>query len=195
MYAFVDALGSIAELLLYEACQLDAALHVLVLHQLEDDVAFAGVRVEAFVLLLVALLERDDGVLALGDGKVVGGSVHTKRVSLSALRSHLGSGGIRVDADEEVGLGAIGDVGTLVQLDEHIRLARIDHLDVLEVLLHELAESKGHGQIDILFLRRLRLSAGVFPAVTGIDDQRIGQSSQAPAKQQQSGYISFHHRE
>ena len=38
--SLVDALGGILELTLDECCQLDALFHVLVLKELEDDVAF-----------------------------------------------------------------------------------------------------------------------------------------------------------
>ena len=69
--SLVNAASGCAELLLDESGKLHAALHILVLHELEDDIAFAGIGVEAFVLLLVVVLEGDDGVLALSDGKVV----------------------------------------------------------------------------------------------------------------------------
>ena len=76
-------------------------------------------------------------------------------------------------ADKHVGLVAVGNVGTLVQGDEDVGLARIDHLHVGAVLLHIAAEGQGHVQVDGLLLGIFAQRTGILAAVAGIDHQRI----------------------
>jgi hypothetical protein len=54
--------------------------------------------------------------------------------------------------DKEIGIGTVGDIRTLIERDEDIRLAGIDDSYLREILLHILTEAQGNGKIDILFL-------------------------------------------
>ena len=77
---------------------------------------------------------------------------------------------VGVDGDKEVGLGIVGNLGTTIQGDEDIRLARIDHLHVRATLLNEAAQLEGHVQVDVLLLGDFPYGTGVVPAVPGVDD-------------------------
>ena len=77
MYSFVDALGGIFELPLDEASQLYALLHVFVLQELKNDVAFWRVRVEPGISLFVITFNKDYCIFFFGYFQIVVGSVKT----------------------------------------------------------------------------------------------------------------------
>ena len=79
--------------------------------------------------------------------------------------------GVGVDGYEEVGLGAVGYVGSFVQGDEYIGLAGVDHLDVRAVALHVTAKGECHVEVYVLFFRCGTECAGVVSAVSGVDDE------------------------
>ena len=91
--------------------------------------------------------------------------------------------------DKEVGLGVIGDVGTLVELNELIGLACIDHGDALAVLLNEFAKLEYYVEVDILLFGVGAECSRVFPSMSGIEHYDEGvcvqtdeqAESQAPA--------------
>ena len=102
-------------MLLYGLGEFDAFRQIPVLHQFEDDVAFGSVRVEALIFGLVVALVRDNAVFAFGHFKVFCGTVHTECVGLGTDYNILsGSHRVGMDADEEVGLCLVGNVGTFL---------------------------------------------------------------------------------
>ena len=114
VYPFVNALGRILELALDEGGEVHALFHVLVLQELEDDVAFRRVRVETCISLLVVTLDEDNGVFLLRHFQVV---VRTVEPQCVGFRSSDGTSfGYRVgmDRDEEVGLGVVGYLSATV---------------------------------------------------------------------------------
>ena len=58
-------------MLLHEFSQLHTTLHVGILDELEHNVAFGRVGVEALIVLLIVFLHDDDGVLALSHIEVL----------------------------------------------------------------------------------------------------------------------------
>ena len=81
---FVDASSLSTGTTLDEFGQFDALCHILVLDELEHDIALGGVGVETLIALLIVLLIEDNLVLSLSDGEVVGCTVHTQRIGLHA---------------------------------------------------------------------------------------------------------------
>ena len=164
---------------LHELGQLYAHLHVLVLNELEHDVALCRIGVVALIGLLVVFLQEDDGVLALGHLQVLHHAVLLAR----ALAAPEGVGleaagyvplGQRVDVygDKQVGLGVVGYLGTFVQLYEAVGLAGIYDVYIGAVALYQLSEGEGILQRQVLLLRDGSLRAGVVASVAGIYHQR-----------------------
>ena len=137
VYAFVLSAGT-GILQLYASCQLHTLLHEAVLHQFEDYIAFGFVGIEAFVSTLVIVLEHDDGVFAFGHFKIGAGAGHTERIGFRTVSDASVGKGIGMDRNEKVGLIIIGNVGTLLQRNEHIGLARVNNLHVGAVAFYEM---------------------------------------------------------
>ena len=57
-----------------------------------------------------------------------------------------------MNADKEVGLGTVGNLGTFMQFHEDICLACINHLCSRAVLFNQPSQFLGNSQIDILLL-------------------------------------------
>ena len=178
MNALVEPARGLADVLLHQFGQLDALLHILVLHQLKEDVALRRVGVEALVVLLIVVLIEYDGVLALGHlqvlFKAVGVAVAaaaTQGVGLVAAADAALRHGVDMYRHKEVGLVAVGHLGTLPQLQEAVVLAGVHHAHVGAVLLHDTAEGQGIAQRQRLLRRLLATGAGVLAAVAGVYHQ------------------------
>ena len=57
-----------------------------------------------------------------------------------------------MDGDEQVGIGFVGDIRTLLQGDEDIRGACIDDVDIGVLLLKQLAHLERKSQVEVLLL-------------------------------------------
>ena len=78
---------------------------------------------------------------------------------------------VGVDGDKQVGLVLVGNVGTRMQRNKHVRLAGVYHLHVRTVLFHQFTEGQRHIQVDGLLLGNLAHCASVIATVSGINDQ------------------------
>ena len=181
MDALVLTTCGLTNVLLHHLGQLDAALHVLVLHQLEEDVTLGRVGVEALVVLLVVFLVEDDGVLALGHLQVLDvastvavATTAAQRVGLVAAGNLLTRQGIDMDGDEKVGLGFVGHLGTLPQFQEPVGGTCIDHPHVRTALFHKPSEGEGMLQRQVLLLRHRAYATRVIASMSGVNDQRKG---------------------
>ena len=172
MHALVGTVGTIADTSLDHSCQIYAALHVLALDELENDIALRRSGIEALISLLIVLLHRDDGVFPHRHIEIILGTVHTEGIGLEAT-SHLSCRqGIGMHGDKEIGIGTVGDIRTLIERDEDILRAGIDDSYLREILLHILTEAQGNGKIDILFLGYGSECSGIMTTMTRVDDQR-----------------------
>ena len=179
MDTLVRLTGGGTDIALHVLGQGDAALHVLVLYQLEEDAALGRVGVETGIVLLVVLLVEDDGVLALGNLEVLdialvrpADTALTQRVGLVATGEMALGQRVDMDGDEEVGLRLVGNLGTLPQLEEAVGLTGVDDAHVGTVALHHLTEGEGVAQGQRLLLRLPPDGTGIMAAVPGIDDER-----------------------
>ena len=141
-----------------------------VLHQVEDDIGFRIVGVEAFVCRGIVILQQDDRVLALADLHIGAALVGTHH---EGLRPGSGTASCRIDVDgnEQVGVVAVGDVAAFRQFDEAVGLAGIDDFYVRILLFDALAQPQGQVEVDLL-LRQLavfRDGAGIVAAVSCVD--------------------------
>ena len=158
--------------LLHHLGQFDTLCHVLVLKELEHDIALRRTRVESLVVLLVVFLNQNNRVFSLCHIKIVGSPVHTEGICLQS-RSLCSLGqGVGVDGYKEVGLVAVGNVGTLVERDENVGFASVYYLDAGTIAFHETSEGEGHVEIDILLLGKGAKSTGVMTSMSGVDDER-----------------------
>ena len=78
MHSFVGASG-LSVIFLDGVGQFGALLHVLVLHEIENDIAFGRVGVEARIAFLVVFFVKDYGVFALGHIEIFAGASHSER--------------------------------------------------------------------------------------------------------------------
>ena len=172
MHALIRTVGTIADTSLNHSSQLYAALHILALDKLEDDIALRRTGIEALIPLLIVFLHRNNGVLSHRYIEIILGTVHTEGIGLEAT-SHLSCRqGIGMHGDKEIGIGTVGNIRTLIERDEDIRLAGIDDSYLREILLHILTEAQGNGKIDILFLGYGSECSGIMTTMTGVDNQR-----------------------
>jgi len=98
------------------------------------------------------------------------------------MESHdisFGSGGlssrhrIGVDTYKEVGSGAVGDVGPLIQGNVRIRFAGVNNLYAGYIFFDIKAHLQGDLEGHILFQDLLATGSGVFSAVSCIDNDYI----------------------
>ena len=150
MDTLVQTTGGGADIALHVLGQRDAVLHVLILDELEEDTALGRVGVETSIVLLVVFLVEDDGVLALGDLEVLdvalvrtAGTPLAQRIGLIATGDIALGQRVDMDGNEKVGLGLVGNLGTLPQLEEAVGLAGIDDTHVGTVLLNHPTKSQG----------------------------------------------------
>ena len=94
---------------------------------------------------------------------------------------------VHVNADEEVAFCLASHACAVRQGGVDIRLSRIDHFDILAILLHKLSKSQSDSQIDVLLLRAIAHSTRVFTAVPSIDDKRVGHGHEAGKREQKRG--------
>ncbi len=96
-------------------------------------------------------------------------------MSVSTPAGRRGTGGIDVDRDEEVASGAVGDIGTRLQVVGQglaqllVGLARVDHLYTRHSLLDQTSDLEGHLQRQVLFVDPAVMRSGKLAAVAGID--------------------------
>ncbi len=79
---------------------------------------------------------------------------------------------IRVQRDEQVGIGGARDAHAGRQVDEAVGIARHDDL-IAAGALQRVAQRLGRGQVAVLFQRRAAVRAGVLAAVAGVDDDDL----------------------
>ena len=115
MHAFVDTFSGCLELPLDEGGKIDALLHILVLQELEYDVAFRRVRVEPGISLFVIALNEDDGVFFFGHFQIVVGTVEPQCVGFRAPDGASACYRVGMDGNEKVGLGVVGYLCPSVQ--------------------------------------------------------------------------------
>ena len=178
--------------LLHHLGQFDTLCHILVLKELEHDIALRRTRVESLVVLLVVFFYQNHRVFSLCHIKVVGRPVHTKGI---CFQSHslcsLGQG-IGVDGDKEVGLVAVGDIGTLVERDENIGLTSVYYVNAGTIVFHETSEGESNVEIDILLLGKSAKSSGVMPSMSSVDDEREALlGSQGHSEREYQHYRSY----
>ena len=94
--------------------------------------------------------------------------MHTQGVRLRAPADAALGQRIGVNADKEVRLGLVGNIGPFGEFHEHIGLAGVHDLHVRTVLLHQPAQFQGYGQVDVLLLALPSQSSSVTSAMTGI---------------------------
>ena len=77
---------------------------------------------------------------------------------------------IRVNRNEEVGLRFVGDGGALLERNERIVLARVDHFSARQLLLDQATQAQRNIETQILFHQPVWPDrAGVVTAVARID--------------------------
>ena len=79
---------------------------------------------------------------------------------------------VGVNGYKEVGLVAIGYIGSLVERDEHVGFACVYYFYIRTIILHEPSEGKRHVEIDILLLGESANRTGVMSSMPGVDDKR-----------------------
>ena len=203
-----SAIGSTCsgtDMLLHEFGQLHTTLHVGVLDELEHDVAFGRVGVEALIVLLIVFLHDDDGVLALCHIKVLRDALlaathpaASQSIGLEAAGYLPAGQSVDMYGDEEVGLVAVGYLGALPKFEKHVRLAGIDDLHVGTVLLDILTYGQSHLQRQVFLFRDGTYAARIPTSMTCIDDHDegfIGSDADGyshPHQSEQSEYTFTH---
>ena len=172
MYTLIRTVGTVAYLSLDIARQFYTSFHILTLYELEDDVALRRSRVETLIGLLIAPLHRDNGVLSHSHIEIVLGTVHTERIGFETAGYLTGWQRIGMYRDKQVGIGAVGDIGTLLQRNEDIRLAGIDNSHIRHIALNIFAKLQCHREIDILFFRNSTKCTRIMTAMTWVDNER-----------------------
>ena len=94
--------------------------------------------------LLIILFLYDDGVLTHGHVKIIFRTVHTQCIGFETTCDLSTFEGIGMHGNEEVGFVAVSDIGTFLQGDKHIVLARIDDSHVGAIALNVFAKSQCH---------------------------------------------------
>ena len=158
--------------------QLHTVLHVLILNELKHDVTLRRIWVVAVIGLLIVFLKEDHRVLTLGHLKVLGHTRILSRALAGAQRIGLETAchptlrqGVDMQGDKEVGLVAVGNLGTLIEFHKDIGLTGIDHPYIRAVALHHASEGQGKLQRQVLLFRDSPYGTGIMPAVTSIDDK------------------------
>ena len=123
-------------------------------------------------MLLIVLLDQDDRVFSLRHIKVVGYPVHTEGICLQSHSPCALGQGVGVYGDEEVGLVAVGNVGSLMERDKDVGFACVYDFHLWAVVLHESSEGERHVEVDILLLGESAKSACVMTSMSGVDDER-----------------------
>ena len=199
MYALIRTTTAIAHAALNHSSQFHAALHVLTLDELEDDVTLGRLRVETLVSLLEALLHRNHRVLSHRHIQIVLGAMHTQRIGFEATCHLACRKRIGVHRDKQVGIGTIGDIRTLMKRNKHILLAGIDNTHLRHVLFHVFTEAQSHGKIDILLHGDGSSRTCIMAAMSWVDNQGktlVGCESrhyQHTHQSQQQCYFLTHH--
>ena len=175
--------------------QLRTQLHVLVLDELEHDIAFGGVGIVALIDGLIVLLHEDHGVLALRHLQVLNIShavtvtpALAEGVCLIAMGEAFARQGVDMNRHEEVCLVVVGKVRTFLQSEILIRLSRIVNDHVRAVALHNPAEGQRITQRQRLLLRLRSHTSRVMTAVSGIEDEDELVACQH-GRQRQEAYI------
>lgn len=79
-----------------------------------------------------------------------------------------------MDTDKQVRIVGVDDVRTLLEREEDIRLASIDHLNIGELLAQEFPHEERHLEVEVLLLRDFAHRTRVFAAVPRIDNDGKG---------------------
>ena len=169
---FILSGGSRTGSFLYIFCQFDTLGHVVVLYELEHDIALRRFRVKALVALLVVRLVLDNGILSHSDIQVIGSTVHTQSIGFHASCHTPLWKRVSMDGHEEVGLVAVSNVRTGMQRNKDVSFAGIDYFHVGTVAFDQSAKSQRHIQVDGFFLSNAAYGAGIVAAVPGVDNQR-----------------------
>ena len=73
--------------------------------------------------------------------------------------------------NKEIGLIAIGNIGTALECDENIALSRINDTHIRTILFDQSTKGQGNIKINIFLFGERTNGTGIFSAVTGIDHQ------------------------
>ena len=91
-----------------------------------------------------------------------------------------------MNRDEEICLGVVGNIGARVERNENVRFARINHLHIWAILLHQTTEGECYLKVYFLFFRKTTHSTCIVSTMTRIDYQNksfVGPSSGATDEQ------------
>ena len=152
-----------------------------ILHQGEDDGRLGVVGVEALVFGLVVVFQQDNGVFPLDQVQILGIEVIAFALGLSQHVHGVTIGrssllhGIHMDGNEQVGIGFIGNDGTVFQFHKAVVAARHNHIYVLVGRLDFFAQALGNIQRDGFFIGFSvpAHASGIFSAVAGVDDHGL----------------------
>lgn len=178
-HALVGATGGADEAFLYGRRQLNAVLHVFVLAELEDDIRFRRLRVEAVVGLREVGFELYHAVLAHGHREVGVALVQAEGVDRGAVHlfatARAGVDGVDVNRHEDVAGGIVGNGGTAVEGYEHVAVAREHHLHaVAELPGEETLHAAHHVERNVFLALRAAFAAMVLASVAGVEHHSEG---------------------
>ena len=199
MYTLVRTPGTFTHAALNHSCQIHAALHVLTLDKLEDDVTLWRFRVETFISLLESLLHRDNRVLSHRHIQIVLGAVHTQGIGFKATSHLAGWQCIGMHRDKQVGIGTVGNIRTFMKRHKLILRTGVDDPHLGHVLFHIFTEAQSHGKIHVFLLRHGASRTRIMTTMTRVDNQRktlVGckcRHYQHAHQSQQQCYFLIHH--
>ena len=75
-----------------------------------------------------------------------------------------------MDADKQVGLILVGDLGPAVQFYKIILIPGVDHMNILHVMPDQVPKFKRNSQVDVFLLCLKATGTWVMTSVAGVDD-------------------------
>ena len=148
LHASVVTSQFIGELLLYLVGEVQALALVEALGEREENIGLGAVGVEVVVGIGV-VLQQDGGILFLCHIQVglVFRLTHDEGLGATGRSGTLGR--VAMDGNEHISVVAVGDGGSLAQLDELVGVSCIYDLDIRQVLLDIVAQLERHGQVEV----------------------------------------------
>ena len=150
-------------------CEFERSVFIFALEEVEHDIRFWAVRVEAAVIFICVVFVKYRSVFEFSDFEVCGVTVFTHHESLNAARL-CRCVGVTVNGNKQVGVFFVGDLRSSEKRHRHIAVASINHIDVGTILLDVVACFFCDTQSDILFFRFHAYRTWVFAAMTSVND-------------------------